>query len=67
MLIGYPGLLDPCENGQVDVASSLTAQQRADITLSAQVFVYLSIYLSIYIIIYLSIYLYIYLSTYLSI
>jgi zinc finger RNA-binding protein len=36
LLPGYPGILDPCESGPVDVSSVLTAQQRADITLSAQ-------------------------------
>lgn len=32
---GYPGLHDPC--GDVDAAVSMTAQERADLTLSAQV------------------------------
>ena len=34
---GGNGLLDPCEKGKVDAAGSLTAQDRANITLSAQV------------------------------
>ena len=32
---GYPGLRDPCGGG--DAAASMTAQERADLTLSAQV------------------------------
>lgn len=36
-LPGGPGLCDPCEKGAVDAATSLTAQERANITLSAQV------------------------------
>lgn len=35
-LPGGSGLLDPCEKGRVDASSSLTAQERANITLSAQ-------------------------------
>lgn len=34
---GYPGVLDPCKGFGVDSAAGLTAQQRADLTLSAQV------------------------------
>lgn len=34
---GGTGLLDPCEKGKVDAASCLSAQERANITLSAQV------------------------------
>ena len=34
---GYPGVLDPCKGFGVDAAAGLTAQQRADLTLSAQV------------------------------
>lgn len=37
LLPGGTGLLDPCEKGKVDAASSLSAQERANITLSAQV------------------------------
>jgi len=33
---GGTGLLDPCEKGKVDAASCLSAQERANITLSAQ-------------------------------
>lgn len=36
-LPGGPGLCDPCEKDPVDAAGSLTAQERANITLSAQV------------------------------
>lgn len=36
-LPGGPGLFDPCEKGPVDAAASLSAQERANITLSAQV------------------------------
>ncbi|XP_068230966.1 zinc finger RNA-binding protein isoform X4 [Palaemon carinicauda] len=36
LLPGSPGLLDPCEKDPVDAASSLTAQEREDITASAQ-------------------------------
>ena len=32
-----PGLSDPCEKGRVDASAGLTAQDRANITLSAQV------------------------------
>lgn len=34
---GGTGLNDPCEKGGVDAAAGLTAQERANITLSAQV------------------------------
>lgn len=37
LLPGGPGLLDPCEKDPVDAAAYLTAQQREDITASAQV------------------------------
>lgn len=37
MLPGGPGLLDPCEKEPVDAAGLLNAQQREDITASAQV------------------------------
>lgn len=40
-LPGGPGLFDPCEKDPVDAAGSLTAQERANITLSAQVCPYL--------------------------
>ena len=36
-LPGGPGLYDPCEKDPVDAAANLTAQERANITLSAQV------------------------------
>ncbi|XP_054285579.1 zinc finger RNA-binding protein-like isoform X2 [Macrosteles quadrilineatus] len=36
LLPGGPGLLDPCEKEPVDAAGSLTAQQREDLTASAQ-------------------------------
>lgn len=36
-LPGGPGLCDPCEKDPVDAAANLTAQERANITLSAQV------------------------------
>lgn len=36
-LPGGPGLYDPCEKGAMDAATNLTAQERANITLSAQV------------------------------
>lgn len=36
-LPGGTGLFDPCEKGTVDAADNLTAQERANITLSAQV------------------------------
>lgn len=34
---GGSGLKDPCETGVVDASAKLTAQERANITLSAQV------------------------------
>lgn len=34
---GGTGLLDPCEKGTVDAAALMAAQERANITLSAQV------------------------------
>ena len=34
---GGSGLCDPCETGVVDASAKLTAQERANITLSAQV------------------------------
>ena len=37
MLPGGPGLMDPCEKEPVDAAGLLNAQQREDITASAQV------------------------------
>ena len=37
LLPGSPGLLDPCEKDPMDAASPLTAQEREDITASAQV------------------------------
>ena len=37
LLPGGPGLYDPCEKEPTDAASSLTAQEREDITASAQV------------------------------
>lgn len=40
--VGFPGILDPCDGG--DTIAGLTAQQRADLTLSAQVCVYLLIH-----------------------
>ncbi|XP_071542309.1 zinc finger RNA-binding protein [Panulirus ornatus] len=36
LLPGSPGLLDPCEKDPVDAASPLSAQEREDITASAQ-------------------------------
>ena len=36
-IVGGPGLYDPCEKDSVDAASSLTNQEREDITASAQV------------------------------
>lgn len=36
-LPGGMGLFDPCEKGPVDAAANLSAQERANITLSAQV------------------------------
>ncbi|XP_076034745.1 zinc-finger protein 72D isoform X2 [Oratosquilla oratoria] len=36
LLPGSPGLLDPCEKDPIDAASTLTAQEREDITASAQ-------------------------------
>uniref|UniRef100_A0A8W8HUS0 DZF domain-containing protein n=1 Tax=Magallana gigas TaxID=29159 RepID=A0A8W8HUS0_MAGGI len=36
LLPGGPGLYDPCEKDSVDAASSLTNQEREDITASAQ-------------------------------
>jgi hypothetical protein len=35
--LGGSGLCDPCETGVVDASAKLTAQERANITLSAQV------------------------------
>ena len=35
-LPGCSGLYDPCEKGAVDAALALTAQERADLTLTAQ-------------------------------
>ncbi len=35
--LGGPGLYDPCEKEPTDAASSLTNQEREDITASAQV------------------------------
>lgn len=37
LLPGGPGLLDPCEKEPTDASGNLTAQQREDITASAQV------------------------------
>ena len=37
LLPGSPGLLDPCEKDPIDAASPLSAQEREDITASAQV------------------------------
>ena len=37
VLPGASGLRDPCETGIVDASAKLTAQERANITLSAQV------------------------------
>ena len=37
LLPGSPGLMDPCEKDVMDSSSSLTAQEREDITASAQV------------------------------
>ena len=37
MILGGPGLLDPCEKDPVDAASGLSNQEREDITASAQV------------------------------
>ena len=36
-VLGCSGLYDPCEKGPVDAALALTAQERADLTLTAQV------------------------------
>ena len=36
-VLGCSGLYDPCEKGAVDAALALTAQERADLTLTAQV------------------------------
>ena len=36
-LTGGPGLQDPCEKDPIDAATSLTNQEREDITASAQV------------------------------
>ncbi|XP_076800984.1 zinc finger RNA-binding protein-like isoform X3 [Clavelina lepadiformis] len=36
LLPGGPGLIDPCERSPVDAATSLTSQEREDITASAQ-------------------------------
>lgn len=41
LLPGSPGLLDPCEKDPVDATSALTAQEREDITASAQVNLFL--------------------------
>ena len=35
--LGGAGILDPCEKEPVDAADNLTAQQREDLTLAAQV------------------------------
>lgn len=40
LLPGSPGLLDPCEKDPIDAASPLSAQEREDITASAQVKLY---------------------------
>ncbi len=37
VFVGGRGLQDPCEKGCVDAAAELTAQERADLTLTAQV------------------------------
>ena len=37
LVLGGSGLLNPCEKGGMDAAGSLTAQERVDITVSAQV------------------------------
>lgn len=37
LLPGSPGLLDPCEKDPMDAAFTLSAQEREDITASAQV------------------------------
>ena len=37
LLPGSPGLLDPCEKDPLDAATHLTAQEREEITASAQV------------------------------
>ena len=37
VILGGPGLYDPCEKDSIDAASSLTNQEREDITASAQV------------------------------
>ena len=39
LFAGGCGLSDPCENGVVDASAKLSAQERANITLSAQVHV----------------------------
>lgn len=37
LLVGSPGLLDPCEKDPFDTLATMTDQQREDITSSAQV------------------------------
>jgi len=43
VLLGGPGLLDPCEKEPVDAVSSLSVQQREDITRTAQVCTYIGL------------------------
>lgn len=48
LLPGSPGLLDPCEKDPIDAASPLSAQEREDITASAQVrLCYCAIFISL--------------------
>ena len=46
LLPGSPGLLDPCEKDPMDAATPLTAQEREDITASAQV-LFLNCYITL--------------------
>lgn len=46
MVIGSPGLLDPCEKDPFDTLATMTDQQREDITSSAQVIEFLLDYCS---------------------
>lgn len=46
IVIGSPGLLDPCEKDPFDTLATMTDQQREDITSSAQVIEFLLDYCS---------------------
>lgn len=46
IIIGSPGLLDPCEKDPFDTLATMTDQQREDITSSAQVIEFLLDYCS---------------------